>query len=216
MHQTRVNRYFVAVMPLVFALTAGLNLLPSGLAILIVKENGPIENLSALGYFVVAWWLARAGWLLRVKDGFSAGFLIALLGLRELDMHTKFTTMGIFKTRYYISSKVPGGEKLIVSVIVLIILAIAIRYLYRNAGELWMELRSWSMSAISLAAAGCCIVVSKMLDSLSGPIEPLVACFSNEPRTVLRISEETIELAIPIYLLFAAYYYTTHRSHRWQ
>ncbi len=214
MHSTRANQLFVAVMPLVLVLTAGLNLLPSGLAILIVKENGPIEDLSALGYFLVAWWLARAGWLLRVKDGFSAGFLIALLGLRELDMHTRFTTMGIFKTRYYISPQVPGGEKLIVSIIVLIIFVIAIRYLYRNTRELWTELHRWSMSAISLAAAACCIIVSKMLDSLSGPIEPLVACFSNEPRTVLRISEETLELAIPAYLLLAAYFYTARRSNR--
>ena len=214
MHSTQLDRIFIAVMPLIIALTAGLNMLPSAIAILIVKENGPIEDLSALGYFLVALWLVRAGWLLRVKDGFSAGFLVALLGMRELDMHTRFTTMGIFKTRYYISDKVPGGEKLLVSIIVLIILVVAARYLYRNFGALWQELRRWSMSTISLAAAGWCILVSKMLDSLSGPIEPFVTIFSNEPRTVLRISEETLELAIPVYLLLAVCYYAGRPPHR--
>jgi hypothetical protein len=182
-------------------------LLPTALAVTIVQENGPVENLSALGYFIAAPWLFWETWLLRIRDGFSAGFLIALLGLRELDFNSRFTTMGIFKTRYFISPKVPGGEKLIVTAILLVIFVIAIRYFRRNIFAFLEALRLRRMYAVSLVCSAFCIVASKILDSFSGPIEPLVACFSSEPRIVLQISEETIELAIPIYLLLAVYWY---------
>lgn len=201
------DRIFVAVMPTVIVCIAATNLLPIDLAIALVKENGPVETLSAAGYFFVAFRLVLEAWRGRIRDGFSAGVLATMLGLRELDFHARFTTMGIFKTRYYISDQVPAGEKIIVSWIVMLLLAVAIRYCKRNIGPFWHALRSHRMHAIAFSLSLGCIVVSKMLDSLSWPFEPLAAWFSNEPKHFLRVAEENLELAIPLYMLLSMHYF---------
>lgn len=202
------ERLLLAVLPTVIVCSAAINLLPTDLAAILVKENGPVETLSATGIFVAAFWLFLEGWRGRIGDGYSAALLVSTLGLRELDFHTRFTTMGIFKTRFYISDQVPGGEKIIASLIVMLILVLAMRYGKRNILPFWHALRSRRMYAITLGLSLGCIVVSKMLDSYTGPIEPLVACFSIDPRIYLRVVEETLELAIPLYLLLSIHYFT--------
>lgn len=208
MNSATGDRMFVAVMPTVIVCIAVMNLLSTDLAITLVKENGPVETLSAAGYLFAAFLLFLEVWRGRMRDGFSAGLLVTMLGLRELDFHTRFTTMGIFKTRYYISDQVPGGEKIIGFLIVMLIFVVAIRYGKRNIIPFWNALRSDRMYAITLGLSLGCIVASKMLDSFSWPFEPLAACFSNEPKHFLRVAEESLELAIPLYLLLSIHYFT--------
>ena len=40
---------------------------------------------------------------------------VLLMGMRELDFHSRFTTMGVFKLRFFSSDTVPLSEKLIVT-----------------------------------------------------------------------------------------------------
>lgn len=208
------DRLFVAVMPMVIVCIAVINMLPNDLAIKMAKENGPIEMLSAAGYLLASFWLCMEFRHGRIRDGLSAGLLVAILGLRELDFHARFTTMGIFKTRYYISDQVPGGEKIIVSLVILFILMLAVRYCKRNVTSFWYALRSGRMYAIALSLSLGCIVASKMIDSLSWPFDPLAEIFSNEPKTFLRVVEECLEFAIPLYLLLSISYFTRSNDNR--
>jgi len=96
---------------LLFVLYVGVILLPPDLTLMMVVENGPVEMLSAVGLLGAAFWLfCRTG---RNTSGqpITAGFLVLLLGLRELDFHARFTTMGVFKTKYYLSPLVPAGRR---------------------------------------------------------------------------------------------------------
>ena len=187
-------------------LTVGINLLPPDLTLLMVVENGPVEMLSAVGLLAAAFWLfCRVG---RDASGqpISAGILVLLLGLRELDFHARFTTMGVFKTKYYISPAVPAGEKAIVSFIMICILIIAVRYLTHNFGRFVLALRQRQPAALAILAAIGYGLLGKGLDSFSTPLEPIIALFSSNPKLFLRTAEECVEFGAPICILLALYY----------
>lgn len=187
-------------------LTVGINLLPPDLTLLMVVENGPVEMLSAVGLLAAAFWLfCRVGHDASGQP-ISAGVLVLLLGLRELDFHARFTTMGVFKTKYYISPAVPAGEKAIVSFIMICILIIAVRFLMHNFSKFVLALRQRQAAALAILAAIGYGLLGKGLDSLSSPLEPIITLFSSNPKLFLRTAEECIEFGAPICILLALYY----------
>ncbi|MBB5348282.1 hypothetical protein JWG42_05085 [Desulfoprunum benzoelyticum] len=191
---------------LLIVLFVGVIALPPDLTLLMVVENGPVEMLSAIGLLGAAFWLfCRAG-----RDGsgqpIAAGFLVLLLGLRELDFHARFTIMGVFKTKYYLSPLVPAGEKIIVSVLMVMIIFIAIRYIVGNFRRFTLALRRRHPAALALLAAFGYGLLGKGLDSLATPLEPPIAWFSADPKLVLRTMEEFTELGVPLCILLAVWY----------
>ena len=180
--------------------------MPSTLAATLVQEHQAVEVLTVVGYLVAACWLIVTALVKSERWLFSACFMVALLGLRELDLHSRFTTMGMMKTRYYISPEVPGTEKAIVSILVLIILCIVIHFVWTRWKSFLTALKAGDIAAVNLAMAiGFCII-SKTLDNNSTSIRKVVALFHNDPRTWLRVVEETMELAIPLFILLAIYH----------
>ena len=195
-----------AVLLLVLIVVVGINMMPSELAATLVQEHEPVEALTAVGYLVAACWLIMTALVKSKRWLFSACFMVALLGLRELDFNSRFTSMGIMKTEYYISPKVPGTEKAIVSILVLIILCIAVHFVWTRWKSFLTALKVGDIAATNLAMAiGFCII-TKTLDNNSTSIRKVVALFHNDPRTCLRVVEETMELAIPLFILLAIYH----------
>ena len=195
-----------AVLLLVLILIVGINMMPSELAATLVQEHEPVETLTAVGYLVATCWLIMTALVKSERWLFSACFMVALLGLRELDYHSKFTTMGIMKTAYYISPKVPGTEKAIVSILVLIILCIAAHFVWTRWKSFLTALKAGDIAAVNLAMAIGFGIITKTLDSNSTSIRKVIALFHNDPRTSLRVVEETMELAIPLFILLAIYH----------
>ena len=188
---------------LLVVLFGGVIVLPPDLTLIMVVEHGPVELLSAVGLLGAALWLfCRA-----VRDGSSqpgaAGFLVLLLGLRELDFHARFTTMGVFKTKYYLSPLVPAGEKMIVSLLMAVIVFIAIRFVIINFGRFTLALRQRQPAAVAILAAFGYGFAGKGLDSLATPLERPIAWFSADPKLVMRTMEEIMELGVPLCLLLA-------------
>lgn len=188
---------------LLVVLFGGVIVLPPDLTLMMVVENGPVEMLSAVGLLGAALWLfcraAREG----AGQPVAAGFLVLLLGLRELDFHARFTTMGVFKTKYYLSPLVPAGEKTIVSLVMAVIGFIAIRFAIGNFGRFTLALRQRQPAALALLAAFGYGLVGKGLDSLATPLERPIAFFSADPKLVLRAMEEIAEFGLPLCLLLA-------------
>lgn len=181
--------------------------LPPATQDMVIKEDGPIEMLTAIGFIIAAAWLFKEGFQRQLKHGFSSGFIALFLGLRELDFHTRFTTMGIFKTRFYISDQVPTMEKTIVSIIVIVMLVALIFYSKKYLPVFWAGLKNSSRWAISIALAIGLAVFSKTLDRNSDLIMDGVALISSVDLTqFLRVAEETSELAIPLFLILAIFY----------
>lgn len=196
----------------VAVLIAVMSLLPSELAASLVKEHGPVEAATAAGFFIGAGWLLIRSIGKKSGDAFSASLIILLLGLRELDFHARFTTMGVFKTRYYISPEVPAGEKMVVTVIMIGLIILVWRFLLRHSKPFFSSLREGEKGAVVLALAIGSGILAKTMDSMSGPLRKAVGVFHSDPRTCLRVAEETIELAIPMFICLAVYYYIAARK----
>ena len=76
--------FFGVILLLPFLLTIWLDVLPTDQAMSIIREDGPVENLSAAGYFVCALLTLLLAGRLRFPLVFI--FLLVSLGLRELDL----------------------------------------------------------------------------------------------------------------------------------
>ena len=196
-----------AVLLVVLILAVGINLMPAELAESLVQEHQPVEMVTAAAYFVAVCWLIATALVTSERWLFSASFIVALLGLRELDFHARFTTMGVMKSEYYLSPKVPGTEKAIVSLLVCIILCIVVHLVWTRWHSFVTALKAGNVAAINLAMAIGFAIVSKIIDNNSTFIRRVIALFFTEPRySLTRVVEETMELAIPLFILLAIYH----------
>jgi len=196
-----------AILLVVLILAVGINLLPAELAEDLVREHEPVEMLTVVIYFVAVFWLILTALVKSERWLFSASFMVALLGLRELDFHSRFTSMGVMKTVYYISPQVPGVEKAIVSALVLLILGVAVHFVWTRWRSFLAGLKAGDSAAISLGMAIGFGIISKTLDNNSTSIRKMIALFFGEPRySLVRVVEETMELAIPLFILLAIYH----------
>lgn len=179
-----------------------LQLQPVEVSQLWLRENGPIETLSAFGYFVCAsilfWWFGRT-----ISHRWYMPVLVISMGLRELDFHSRFTTMSVSKLRFYTSGQVPWLEKLLV-IGALGALGWAGFVLVRRHGRTVLPAlrsRSFVMTGVVLAAG--LAVFSKLLDGLP---RKLAGVGLRAPDWLARIahdSEEILELGIPLMLTTA-------------
>lgn len=187
-------------------LVVGISLLPGRLPYEMVREHGPIETLSAAGYFYFCLFLFHFNYIGAVKTSFAPGFFVLLLGLRELDFHQRFTTMGMFKTKFFISPGVPGAEKIIVTMLLAGLLIYGIIYLRRSLPTFKGDLFGGRPSSFSIACAVGCAVLSKFLDGNSeifAAMFPMVENFETFSITV----EECLELFIPVFFIQALLQY---------
>jgi hypothetical protein len=187
-------------------LVSGIYLLPDEIFHEIVKENGPIEILSAAGYFLFCIFLVCFNYTGVIKTGFAPGFFLFFLGLRELDFHVHFTTMGIFKTKFFVSPQVPFTEKIIVTIFILSLIACGVIYLRRTLPGFKKDLLSGRPYAFSIVAAVGCICISKLLDGNSKIFETLFPMLEN-PKMLSGAMEECLEMFIPVFFIRALFQY---------
>ncbi len=165
-------------------------------------ESGFVENMAAIMFETAAllggyaWFRNRAtGWFV------FAGLLLAAT-LRELDWHSKWTTMSVLKLRFYTSPEVMGTEKAIGAIIILLLVMAAIYALRRvpsSLKSLWTG--NWPVTLI-YAGLGF-LVVAKELDALFRlfpGLEPLRPQYGD----LFRYCEETFEVYAGICLALAA------------
>lgn len=196
----------------VILLSSGISMLPPESVKRIVQENGVVEVLTAFGYLAAALFLVFVGFRHRLSTAFSSGLVVTALGMRELDFHDRFTTMGIFKTKFYVSPEVPSGEKIIVTVIVLTLLFAVIKYCRNNFGAFRRALKGRQSWAIAAGLAIVFMVSSKLLDSASAPLQWVLSFVHSEPEMCTWVLEEIIEMAIPALILIATFKY--HKATR--
>ena len=193
-------KVYSAVIPVfisLFFIILLLNFLPMPTGLALVKENGVIESFSAIGYFtgaVVAVFIAvRMQW----QTGFSVGTFMILFGLRELDFHARFTTMGIFKTKFYLSSQVGVTEKSIVTLIVVLLIAFIFRFLKNHVGGFINDFKKGIPHIVTASAGLLCLPICKILDGGFRWLDDMGQGYR------LAFIEESIELAIPYLFIIA-------------
>lgn len=163
------------------------------LVFFLASESSPIQSFSVVGYFIAfatAIILQLQG---RITFGVGAAVIFLSMGLRELDFNERFTTMGIMKSRFYLSDIVPIKEKIIVLMIVLPLVCFIAVFLKKNFRFFLAALKTRNKAALLAANGILFTIIAKLIDSNSS----ILFC----------ITEETMELAIPYFFLCAMLLY---------
>lgn len=206
--KTRQNTLLIAELLVLYGLMVfGIYFMPGDLPAEMVRENGVVENLSAGGHFffcLVLLYLHLTG---LVRTGPAPGFFVLLLGLRELDFHERFTTMGMFKIKFFLSPEVPWPEKMVILLLIAGLLAYGVVYGKRilpGFKKALLGARPW---AVSVVCGVACAVISKLvLDGNSGMIAFFLPMLEN-PGVFSGIMEECLELFIPVFFIMALIQY---------
>lgn len=176
----------------------------------LLQEGGWIESASWISYFVAAGFILLQTYRFPNRWCLAVGTM--LLGMRELDFDKRFSTMGIFKSRFYGSDEVPLGEKLIAALITAAIVATLFFVVKEHLKPFIKRIRACEGASWSVLIAGGVLVFSKSIDGLSRKLEP----FGIEPSAaferVVESVEECFELSGALLVLIAAVGALSHRS----
>ena len=172
---------------------------------ILLTESGLIERASAFGYFAcAAFMLARGGQqFLRYRAYFAV--LVTLFGCRELDFDKAFTTIGILKSRFFVSPDVPLGEKLAGFIVISILIWSVYKILSQHFKSFLSDLRERTPEAIGVAIVFFLLAFSKSIDGLPRKLQPLGIEVSAETNAFFGALEEVLELGIPVYIALVAH-----------
>lgn len=167
-------------------------------------EEGAVENLTALGFFLVApciWLMRRAGDPPRTLAALSIVFLVFCA--RELDWHKLWTGTSMLRVSYYLGPAPPLHK--LVALLVLAAFGLAVGWLVaRHARAWWRGLRALDAVAISVAAFLATIVLAKGLDrSYSILTEDFALAVPMWGKAVVNAVEECLELTLTLIALLA-------------
>lgn len=167
-----------------------------------MEEGGWIETASWISYFVAAAFVLIQ--LMRFPNRWSMLVCTMLLGMRELDFDKRFTTMGIFKSRFYSSAEVPIGEKLI-ALLVTAAIVVALFFLVKHhLKPFFKRVKARSGASCSVFLAGGLMVFAKSIDGLSRKLEPFGIEPSDATNRIVGSVEESFELAAALLIVVGA------------
>jgi hypothetical protein len=168
-----------------------------------VEEGGIVETMSAAGYVVCALVFLFQGRMAGLKRYPYVFLAFLILFMRELDFHTRFTTMSVTKTKFFVSGEVSALERTVGIIAIAMLAYVVIMLLVRHAKPwvigLWKRSpTSWaSLFAFSLMAA------SKALDGIGRKLQGFGISTTETTEIVTEVTEEILELGIPMALLIA-------------
>ena len=164
-----------------------------------IRENGIVEALSAVGYLITA---ALLFWQTMFhRNRWSLAVATLCLGLRELDFHKRFTTTSMFKTRFYTEANVPGIEKVIGILCILALLALIYFLLKEHFSRFREGLRSGSGAPWTLFAAASMLICAKSLEGLGRKLKPLGIEITQAGGQLSHSIEEVFEMSAAFLLL---------------
>ncbi len=193
-----VHSSFTIIYLCTFLIVIITRLLGKDFTLYMCGESSPIQVFSVIGYFLAAF----AALLLHKKGsisyGINAAIILIAMALRELDFHCRFTTMGIMKTRFYISDIVPVTEKVIATIILLSVLYVVIRFAWKNSHAFIKAVKEKNSPALLALNGLVFTIASKIIDSNN--------------TLFLSILEETLEFSIPFFFLLALIFHDRETS----
>lgn len=181
------------------ALSVALLLVPSEMREALLAEGSAIETSSAIAYFVAGIILFVQA--LRIPSRWSLAVLAMLCGARELDFDKRFTTMGIFKSRFFSNADVPAIEKLVAVVVIAAILTVLFFAVRNYLIPFIRGIRRKSGVVISVFIFASSVVIAKSLDGMGRKLEPLGITTSDVVDQVAMSIEEVLELLASLILV---------------
>lgn len=171
----------------------------------IVAEGGVIETASAITHFICAIAVLYLGsnW----AGKWHATVLFVMMGLRELDFHSSFTTMNISKIKFYLSTQVPIGEKLL-GLMVVAVIVYAAYFLLRGSFRVWWnDLKIGNGCAYGVLLGLVFVALSKGLDGIARKLKALGINLDASNIASVKLFEETAELGISLFFGIAIWCY---------
>ena len=166
-----------------------------------IKEGGVIETLSVVGYII-------AGIVMIVKGGsnyiikYHYFFILVLFfAMRELDFHKKFTTMGMFKSKFYLSSSVPVIEKLIGLMVVALLIYVVVKIIKTHGKDFLQKLKIFSPVHLGVALIFLTLFFAKAIDGLARKLGQLDITITQKTSTQFEVIEEVLEMGIPLLII---------------
>jgi hypothetical protein len=175
----------------------------------ILSESGPIEMISAISYFLcgMAVLYLAGQW----TGKWPTTFLFAMLGFRELDFHSRFTTMNITKIKFYLSPQVPLNEKLIGFTAIALCVYAAYRLQRIEGKRWWSDLTQCHACSYGVLFGLTCIVLAKSLDGLARKFRDFGWKLDDKTAHLAGYIEETLELGISMMFALAIWCYYRNR-----
>ena len=170
---------------------------------LLLKENGIIETASVLGYFLCAVLIVYKGKIDYLKKYYYVFIVIVSCMLRELEFHKRFTTMAMFKIRFYTSNNVPIIEKIIVGIITLFLIYVVLTMMLCQTKNFLYGLKNNSVISIGIFIAGVLMGLSFTLDGIGRKLKDFDIEISSQASMYAGALEEVLELGIPIILFLS-------------
>jgi len=164
----------------------------------LLKEGCVVESASAFCYFLCVAFIAYKRKIADLKHFF---LLFIFFMLRELDCDRRFTTMSIFKSRFFTSPKVPLIEKVIGTMVILLLIYLSVSIVYRHAKDFLIGLKKRSAVSFGALLTFTFLVVSKSLDGLARNLKWFGIAVSQRISLHTGAVEEILELGIPIVIL---------------
>ena len=179
---------------------------------ILLTESGLIERDSAVGYFACALYMVARGGseFIRTRGYFVV--LVTLFGCRELDFDKAFTTIGILKSRFFVSPDVPLGEKFAGFIVISILIWSVYKILSQHFVSFLSDLRERTPEAIGVAIVFFLLAFSKSIDGLPRKLQPLGIEVSAETSAFFGALEEVLELGIPVYIALVAHAWFKRRT----
>lgn len=172
-----------------------------------ISEGGVVETLSVLGYFACFFYVLCRGKFSFLKKFWYIHATFILFAFRELDFHKKFTTMGIFKSKFYLSPQVPVVEKFFASMVLLLLLLIVYLFVKNHGKSFWQGIRERNLFALTISLPILLLIVSKSIDGLARKLSGLGIEVSHGIDRFASSVEEVFELGIPVICLIAMMIY---------
>ena len=168
----------------------------------IIREGSYVELSSA-----IVWLAACVGYTFVARSDMGQiwhrATLLLLAGLRELDLHVRFTGESIFNEDTYFHAGISTGYRIYSILAIALIVTTLIRTVLVDARPLLTNLKRGERLAHLVACALGLLVVAKTIDGLRGRAEDLAW---NLPWALFELAEsaeEVLELGAPIIVTVA-------------
>jgi hypothetical protein len=187
------------------ALTAFLQFAGGDFTDAAISEGGPIESLSALGYFMG---VILLGFIRKPSSYPYLIVILVLMGFRELDFHNRFTTLSLSKITFYVSPEVSLLEKMLGVILIMLILYVLVRLAGAHFSDFITALKRKEPPALGVCLGIGLIVFTKTLDGLARKLASVGMTMSNHLEQLTIITEEVFELGIPLMFIIAIIAYS--------
>jgi hypothetical protein len=174
---------------------------------LLIEEGGIVESMTVILYSLCAVQILYFGGYSFQRKYYYFVTIVVLMGLRELDFHSRFTSMGIFKARFYTTASISPVEKLIGFSVIAYLIWIAVALFRYHRRDFILEFKDRSLLSFCILGAACLVAVSKTLDGLSRKLKSIGVSLKDQDSMHFTALEEVMELGIPIALILSFHIY---------